>query len=202
MEVIAAMKARRSIRKFKPDPIPDSYVQEIIEAARLAPSGSNLQPTRFVVVKSDEARMRLNEGTPMNFVSKAPVVLVCCVDNQVFEHYGKRVNELKEAGAFLGTPLEDVKATDLSSQRTQDEVAMKAYLGLNAAIAIDHITLRAVDLGLATCWIMLFDQDKIKKAINLDNRYQVIALIPLGYPDQNPAPRPRLPLEDLVIKEL
>ncbi len=82
-----------------------------------------------------------------------------------------------------------------------DPAAVKAYLALNAAIAIEHIVLRAVDLGLGSCWIMMFDSARTKTVLELDDRYDVIALLPVGYADQSPAARPRMPLEELVIKE-
>ena len=203
MDLTEAIKARRSIRKFKPDPIPDSAIKELLDAARLAPSGSNLQPWRFVVVKSEGAKSKLNEGTPLPFVAKAPVVIACCVDTQAFSTVGTRVKELAEAGAFTDTPLDNMDSDSYQKRRRQmDETAAQAYLGLNAAIAIDHITLKAVDLGLGTCWVMMFSQNKVKKVLELDERYRIIALMPVGYPDQNPSPRPRLALEDIILKEM
>lgn len=202
MELIEAIKARRSIRKFKSDPVSDQEIKALLEAARLAPSGVNMQPWRFVVIKSDQGRERLNEATWLPFVAKAPVVLACCVDKQSYGTLGNRITELREAGAFLGTPLENMTSEEYAKNRKRDQAAIDAYMALNAAIAIDHITLRAVDLGLATCWVMMFDQDKIKLALDLDDKYHVVALIPVGYPDQDPAPRPRLPLDELIIKEL
>ncbi len=202
MELIDAIKKRRSIRKFKPDPVPDELINRLLEAARLAPSGSNLQPWRFVVVKSKEARKKLSQATPLTFVTEAPVILACCVDTTSFKHAEKRMRELKEVGAFLGTALDELNPDEFVKRRTQDKVAMMAYLGLNAAIAIDHITLRAVDLGLGSCWVMMFDQDKAKEALELDEKYQVVALLPVGYPAQNPKPRPRIPLEEIIIKEI
>lgn len=202
MELLDAIKTRRSIRKFKSDPIPDTAVNELLEAARLAPSGTNVQPWRFVVVKSEEARGRLSHCTPLPFVTKAPLVIACCIDMEAFASTGQRMKELKEAGAFLGTPLDEAKADDSSKGRNMDEMAMRAYASLNVAIAIEHITLRAVDLGLGSCWVMMFDQDKTKKALEIENKYNIIALIPIGYPDQAPSPRPRLPLEEIVLKEI
>lgn len=202
MEVLDAIYARRSIRKFKPDTVSEDAIKNILEAGRLAPSGTNLQPWRFVVVKSDEARSKLNECTPLPFVAKAPVVIACCIDMESFANTGQRMKELKEAGAFLGTPLDETKPDDYSKRRNMDEIAMRAYASLNVAIAIDHMTLRAVDLGLGSCWVMMFDQDKTKKALELEDKYNIVALIPVGYPDQNPAPRPRLSLDDIVIKEI
>ncbi len=49
---------------------------------------------------------------------------------------------------------------------------------------------------------MMFSQDKVKKALELDERYRIIALMPVGYPDQDPSPRSRLALEDIIIKEM
>lgn len=198
MEVLEAMKTRRSVRRFKTDPVPDEFIRELLEAARLAPSGLNIQPWRFVVVKSPGAREKLRDATPLPFVTKAPVVIACCVDRQAFSQVGDRAGELKEAGA-LGKSFD---AEEHARRRSRDQQAAMAYLSLNAAIAIDHMTLRAVDLDLGTCWVMMFDQEQVKKSLELEDRYHVVALLPVGYPDQNPGPRPRLPLSSLLVKEL
>lgn len=202
MELLDAMKARRSIRKFKPDPIPEAFVTQLIEAARLAPSGSNIQPTRFVVIKSDAVRVQLSQATPLPFVSQAPVVIACCVDSESFGGLGTRARELKEAGAFADTPLDKMDPESYAKRRPRDQATAEAYLRLNAAIAIDHITLRAVDLGLGTCWVMMFDQEKVKQILGLGENYNVVALIPVGYPDQNPNARPRIELSQILLKEV
>lgn len=202
MELIDAIKKRRSIRKFKADPIPDESITELLMAARLAPSGSNLQSTRFVVVKSPEARTRLSAATSLPFVTQAPVVLACCVDADSFGGLETRMRELKEAGAFNDTPLANIDSKDYAQRRQMDKVAAEGYLRLNAAIAIEHITLRAADLGLGTCWVMMFDQAKAKEVLGLGDNYSIVALMPVGYPDQAPAPRPRLELKELLLKEM
>jgi nitroreductase len=205
MELLDAIKSRRSIRKFKPDAIPENYITELIDSGRLAPSGTNLQPTRYVVIKSEEARARLNECTPLPFVAAAPVVIACCIDTQSIVSTGDRMKELKEAQAFVGTPLDrDYKDSGEASKNkgNMDAAAIKSYLSLNAAIAIDHITLRAVDLGLGTCWVMMFDKEKVKNLLGLDDRYDVIALIPVGYPHQSPGQRPRLDINEVLLKEI
>lgn len=202
MELNDAIKTRRSIRKFKSTPVSDQHIQDLLEAARLAPTGSNLQPSRFVIIKNPEVRAKLNDCTPLPFVASAPVVLACCVDTQAFASSTRRYVELREAGAFVDTPLNEPSDSTSLKKRNLDEAAAKAYLSLNVAIAIDHITLRAVDLGLGTCWIMMFDQDKTKALLELDERYSIVALLPIGYPDQSPGPRPRLELNKLILKEL
>lgn len=205
MELLEAIQSRRSIRKFKPDAIPEEYISQLIEAGRLAPSGTNLQPTRYVVIKSEESKAKLKECTPLPFVSSAPAVIACCIDTQSIISTGDRIKELREAEAFVGTPLdkENKDSEDYNKNRkAMDAAAIKSYLNLNAAIAIDHITLRAVDLGLGSCWIMMFDKEKTKEILELDDRYDVVALLPIGYPDQDPKQRPRLDIQEVLLKEI
>jgi nitroreductase len=205
MELLKAIQSRRSIRKFKSNEVPDHTIKELLDAARLAPSGSNLQATRFVVIKSPVERMKLKECTPLPFVAHAPVVIACCIDRQAIGNTMTRYRELMEAHAFVGTPLaEDNTLIEASAKRrsSMDQAAIKAYLTLNAAIAIEHIVLRAVDLGLGSCWIMMFDSEKTKSMLELEDRYDVVALLPIGYPDQSPAARPRLPLMEWILKEV
>jgi nitroreductase len=205
MELLKAIQSRRSIRKFKSNEVPDHTIKELLDAARLAPSGSNLQATRFVVIKSPVERMKLKECTPLPFVAHAPVIIACCIDKEAMGNTQVRYRELMEAQAFVGTPLaDDPTLMEAAAKRrsSMDQTTIKAYLTLNAAIAIEHIVLRAVDLGLGSCWIMMFDSAKTKSMLELDDRYEVIALLPIGYPDQSPAARPRLPLEELILKEV
>jgi len=205
MELLNVIQSRRSIRKFKSNEVPDAVIRELLDAARLAPSGSNLQATRFVVIKSPVERMKLKECTPLPFVAHAPVIIACCIDKEAMGSTQVRYRELMEAQAFVGTPLADDPALmEAAAKRrsSMDQATIKAYLSLNAAIAIEHIVLRAVDLGLGSCWIMMFDSAKTKSMLGLDDRYDVVALLPIGYPEQSPGPRPRVPLEELILKEV
>lgn len=205
MDYLEVIQSRRSIRKFKADPVPEDTVRKLLEAASLAPSGTNLQPTRFIVIRSEEARAELRECTPLPFVAAAPVIIACLIDTQAPGAMGVRLQELREAQAFAGTPL-DAEDSDYVKNRKKrndaDPAALKAYLKLNAAIAIDHLTLRAVDLGLGTCWIMMFDQENTRALLELEDRYEIVALIPVGYPDQSPSRRPRVGVDELLLKEI
>lgn len=205
MDYLEVIQSRRSIRKFKPDAVNEETVKALIEAASLAPSGTNIQPTRFVVIRSEEARTKLKSCTPLPFVAAAPVIIACLIDTKAPEAMGLRLQELREVQAFADTPL-DADDSDYMKNRKKrndaDPAALKAYLKLNAAIAIDHLTLRAVDLGLGSCWIMMFDQEKTRELLELEDRYEVVALIPVGYPDQSPSRRPRLGSEAIVLKEI
>ncbi len=201
MEFTDVIKSRRSIRKFKPETVPDQMISEILEAARIAPSGSNLQPTRFIVVKSAEGRQKIKECTPLPFVHNAPVTIICLADTGAFSGRDVRMSELREAGAFIDTPLDGAGfAEAMKSRVVMSDADAAAYLKFNAAIAIDHLTLRATDLGLGSCWIGMFDHKKVREAFDIDSRYLVAALIPIGFPDQNPDQRPRISMDEVLLR--
>ncbi|MEM2935797.1 MAG: nitroreductase family protein [Candidatus Bathyarchaeia archaeon] len=77
MEFMDVVRRRRSIRRYKPDPVPDQVLEQVLEAARLAPSAGNRQPWHFIVVKDPETRQRLGIAS---WAAEAPVVIVGCAD--------------------------------------------------------------------------------------------------------------------------
>ncbi len=203
MELREVIEKRRSIRKFKSTPVEKNVINELLEAARLAPSGTNIQPWRFMAVTSEEMRKKLAVCTyNVSFVAQAPLTMVCCVDFSSFETKGKRIKELVLAEAFKGTSLENISAEDYKKTTPKSDEAAMAYLNLNSAIAIEHMILRGTDMSLGSCWVMMFSQRKVKELLDLPESFHVTALVPFGYPDQDPKPRPRLPLEDIFLGEV
>ena len=202
MEFDAVIRARRSIRSFKTKPVPDKYIKELLEAARLAPSGLNLQPWRFVVIESPDIREKLSRVTLATYGTAAPVVIVCCMDLEVFQTIQDRVKELQQAGAFSGTFFQGFSAEDFLSGGKLSESSIKASLALNVAISIEHIALQAVNLGLGTCWIASFDEKEVKRIVGIGDRYSVVALLPVGYPAHKPGQRPRLAIDEILIKTI
>jgi nitroreductase len=83
-----------------------------------------------------------------------------------------------------------------------NEEAIMAYLTMNVAIAVEHIVLKAVDLGLGSCWLGRFDRDKVKEYLALDESIYAVVLLPVGHPDQSPKARPRFDLDKLVLKTI
>lgn len=202
MEFNEVIRSRRSIRRFKSEPISDEQIKELMEAARLAPSGLNLQPWRYVIVKDKAVRESISKAVPSAHVAQAPLIIVCCMDTKNFESTGARVQELHEAGAMANTSFSSYSSDDFFAGKNIDEFWIKSNLMLNTAISVEHIVLKAADLGLGSCWIGIFDKDGIKKAIGIDDRYDVFALLPIGYPDQDVKPRPRLSIDEIILKEL
>ncbi|HUT25169.1 MAG TPA: nitroreductase family protein, partial [Sumerlaeia bacterium] len=72
---------------------------------------------------------------------------------------------------------------------------------IDVSIAVDHMTLQAVEEGLGTCWIGAFYEDKAKAILGIPDDVRVVALLPLGYPAEEPPPRPRKALEEIVARE-
>jgi nitroreductase len=201
MELSDVIASRRSIRKFKQEDISADTVRLLLDAARLAPSGSNLQPARFIVAQSQDAKEALGQCTPYKFIVKASVVFVCCADLKAISTRDNRMGELLEAGAFDGVDVSFDSASPYASAVMEAEAA-KAYLSMNVAIAVEHIVLKAVDLGLGSCWLGRFDRDKLKEYLKLDESIYPVVLLPVGHPDQTPKARPRFDLDKLVLKTI
>jgi len=195
-----AIEKRRSIRKFKADPVPDEHIYALLDSARLAPSGCNAQPWRFKIVKDEETRTRLAEAAyGQSFVAAAPVVMVCAADIRGYlDGTVSGTQDLGSIGAIEDRIVEIIlKRTD--QLRTMTITELGPTLALNVAIAIEHMVLRAPDFGLGTCWVRLIDQQKIKAIFGWDDMIYVVALLAVGYPDEFPSPRKRLGVEDILI---
>ena len=201
MELSDVIASRRSIRKFKEEDISADTVRLLLNAARLAPSGSNLQPARFIIAQSATAKEALGWCTPYKFIVKASVIFVCCADLTTITTRDQRMGELLKEGAFEGVNM-DMNFTPTTSTPIMDDEAVKAYLSMNVAIAVEHIVLKAVDLGLGSCWIGRFDRDKVKEYLSLDESIYPVVLLPVGHPDQSPNVRPRVTLDKLVLKTI
>ena len=104
-------------------------------------------------------------------------------------------------GAFEGVDI-DMNDASTTNSPIMDEEAVKAYLSMNVAIATEHIVLKAVDLGLGSCWLGRFDRDKVREYLALDERIYPVVLLPVGHPDQSPKARPRFDLDKLVLKTI
>jgi len=150
MDFYEVVRTRRSVRSYRPDPIPDNVLNRVLDTARISPSGSNRQPWKFILVKDEDVKRKL---VPMcgdqAFISEAPLVIVACGQNI---HYNR--------GGYMG---------DMS-------------MLVDVSIAVDHLTLAARAEGLGTCWIGLFNNESVKKLLQMPEDVNVVALVPIGYP--------------------
>jgi nitroreductase len=195
-----AIKQRRSIRKFKPDPVPDECITALLESARLAPSGCNAQPWRFKAVRDPEKKLHLAEAAyNQMFIAEAPVVLVCCADVQGYlDGSVSGIQDLGSIGAVEDRVVK-VLVKSIEQMRTYTVEQLGARIAANVAIAVEHMVLRALDFGLGTCWVRFLDVERIKKIFGWGDAIYVVALLPVGYPAEAPASRKRLPPQALLI---
>jgi len=195
-----AIEQRRSIRKFKADAVPEEHIRALIDAARLAPSGSNAQPWRFKIVTDETTRSKLAEAAyDQSFVAQAPVVLVCCADIQGYlTDTVSGIQDLGKAGAVETSIVRRIR-TRVEELRTMKVEDVIPRIALNVGIAIEHIVLRALDFGLGSCWMRAFDEQMVKDIFGWGDNISVVALLPVGYPDEAPAPRKRRTIEEILL---
>ncbi|HHF52696.1 MAG TPA: nitroreductase [Candidatus Aminicenantes bacterium] len=166
MSVMDIMKSRRSVRRYKDKPIPEDILNKVLEAARIAPSGKNFQPWKFIIVRDREKREELAVASRNQaFVAQAPVVIAACgFPGKSYQHQGNY---------------------------------MKSW-PIDVSIAMDHLMLMAWEEGLGTCWIGAFREDEVKRILSIPDDVRVLALTPLGYPDEEPRDRGRKELSEII----
>ncbi len=202
MDVSEVIKRRRSIRRFKSDPIPDEKIKLLLESARLAPSGTNTQPWRFIVVKDDDTKNKLRKASHnQRHIKSAPVIIVCCADLKAFKDSPERVDELIESGALPERTREVFIPYLKKGMSTVSKGDLMVAAAANVAIAVEHIVLQAVEIGLGTCWVIWYEDDDVKEILDIPDHVEVMALLPVGIPNEDPAPRPRLNLDEIVFNE-
>lgn len=202
MEVTEALKQRRSIRKFLDREVPGEDVHKILEAARLAPSGLNAQPWRFKVVQDkDQISWLADEALKgQHWVKGAQVVFICCADlGRYLEDAGASVRMLGDSGVVPPEMLTSIEEYVRDAEKSSTEM-LRCAAATNCSIAITQMMLQAVDLGLGTCWIGMYEEEIIKDRFELPEHMAVVALLAAGYPAENPAPRPRKAMEEIVLR--
>lgn len=185
--LLELIKKRRSIRRFKPDPIPDEYVDKIIEAARWAPSGANSQPWEFIVVKKEELRKRIIEPLMeyTNLVHKAELTRE---PRLRFKWFGP---------GFVRAPVFILLCGDV---RTKDAYPLLITLQRSSSIfasslanAFLYMTLVATTLGLGSQWVSAtttpYVQSIIKDLLKIPKELEIYDMLAVGYPDFEPKPR-------------
>lgn len=193
--VLDAIAARRSIRRYRAEPVPADLLEELLRAAAWAPSAHNRQPWRFAVVESAAARIRLAEamgarlradleadGVPEEVIaadvarsyrrlSGAPLLIVVCLTMADMDHY-----------------------PDERRQRNERLMAVQS-----TAMAGQNLLLAAHALGLGGCWLCapLFAQETVRRVLELPAGWEPQGLITLGYPAQERV-KERRPLGEVV----
>lgn len=171
MDVLEAIKGRRSVRAFKSDDVSPEIVEKLIDAARQAPSAGNIQPWEFIIVRESEIKRNLVEAaSDQSFIEEAPVVItVCANENRTAQEYGSRGKTL--------------------------------YCLQDTAAATQNLLLFAYSIGLGACWVGAFREEEARKALEIPSEIRPVAIIPVGYPAETPPPRDRRAINLIVHYE-
>jgi len=150
------LEDRRSVRSFDDRPVKEQDLISIIKAARLAPSACNSQTWRFVAVTKRETIQKLSaQGMrpviPNRWVEQAPLLIVGC-------------SQLDVIANRIGTGVTGIE-----------------YYQIDLGIAMEHMVLKATELGLGTCWIGWFKEQKVKEILEIPKRIKVSAMLAVGY---------------------
>lgn len=187
METMEAIGRRRSIRLFRNDPLPRGLVNRVLEAACMAPSAKNAQPWRFLVF---DGRSRLE--------------LVSAVRKGLLASQGARssrsdlehtLRAMEQAPVLLLVFMARVDPPPQVDFHGSNQVADIQSIGA----CIQNLLLAAVDQGLGTLWIcdILDAVDSVERLVRRPE--QLVAAVALGYPAEDPPPRPRRPLVESVV---
>ena len=187
MDVFEAIRNRRSIRRYRTDPVDDKTVQAVLEAAHWAPSWGNTQCWRFVVVRDPRTRAQIadtllreiidNESVKnaaTEAINQAPVLVVICA-------------EIGQAGCRPA----GVQVTDKGDY----------WYMFDIALAMENLTLAAHALGLGTVIIGGFDAPKVAKILGVPAGFCVVTMTPLGVPDHKGQVSPRKQLSGVLYQE-
>ena len=209
LTVSEAINQRRSIRSFRSDPVPDDAILEILEAARLAPSGSNRQPWRFIVVTDNDEKARLRKICfDQAFIEEAPVVFVCCVDLTAYAKASreKRSQEFIDYGVtetLSGFFADPAFREWLLNEPDPDLQLHFTSAMANTYIAVEHMVLTATALGLGSCWVgAVGTVEEMNALFQLPPTTIVVAVLPVGYAAKTPSPRPRISLNSILLRPL
>ncbi|HRQ24680.1 MAG TPA: nitroreductase family protein [Anaerolineales bacterium] len=191
------LRTRRSVRRFKPDPVPDSVLTDILHTATFAPSAHNRQPWRFAVLTDLYVKTQLADAMAEEFQRDLEK------DNLPPEEITKRAARSRER--IAGAPVVVVLCLDMSemdeypdTRRKKAEYIIATQSAANAGM---QLLLAAHAEGLAGVWVCspMFAQETVQKTLNLSNAWEPQAMFLLGYPIETPALRERKPLEEIVI---
>lgn len=202
---IKVIQDRRSVRNFTDEPIADQDLDMILEAARLAPSGENAQPWRFIVVKDELMRKKMGAiaggGSSRRFTAEF-------VTKKMQERFANLEDEAKKQAAFQKLTTGQVSAF-MAEAPVNIVVCGKKDVWdtpYDTSAAIENILLMVTALGLGACWVIapcidIRDEDRIKGLLGIPEEFKAVSILSIGHPARAHKPRPRMPLKELVFTE-
>ena len=171
------LEKRTSVRSYDSRTIDKKDIIAICEAARLAPSACNSQTWRFIAVTDRQSIRKIcheamRRVIPNRWIEQVPLLIIGC------------------------------SQLDIIANRIGSRVTGIEYYQIDLGIAMEHMVLKATELGLGTCWIGWFNKDKLKKILNIPKKIKVSAMLAIGYPKEEPSKkRSRKPINKILFSD-
>jgi len=177
MDVMEAIRGRRSVRSYRRDPVPEENLQAVLEAVRWSPSWANTQCWEVIVVRDLNLRTELTQALPkgnpgLSAMTEAPLLLVLCGKKGVSGYY-----------------------------KGQSATVKGDWLMFDVGIAMQSLSLAAHALGLGTVVIGLFDHNKVEAILGVPQGVEVVAMTPLGFPATTGSPPKRKEISAFVYHD-
>ncbi len=183
------LRNRFSVRKFQDKPIPNDIVKSILEAGRLSPSGGNEQPWVFGVITDRKLIAQIVEvACQQEWIAKAPLLIVLCTVGVNDERGGRDIQ--KHRFPEYTEAIEKMDQ-DLYWALNQEEHQTK--------IAGTHMALVALEHGVGSCWVSLFDVKCLAKLLHLPSGYMPSEILVLGYPKEERKLTKKKELDEVVF---
>jgi len=171
MDTYECIKTRRSIRRYQDKPVPWDDISTILDAGRLAPSSGNLQNWKFIVVQDKDKKAKIAEAA------------------------------LKQHWIVKASTIIVICAEPEKAKRYYGDRGEKLYTIQNCAAAVQNMLLEATNLGLGSCWVGAFDEEKVKRIIGTEKQVKILALVTIGYAADIPDEPAKFPLEVVTYIE-
>jgi nitroreductase len=193
MDLFEAIYTLRAMRRLKPDPVPDEDVWKVLDAAIRAPSGGNRQPWRFVVVRDPEKKRKIGEW--------------------YLDGWNKMYGPVRDAAPAGSAGARTFRSADYLANHIADApclifpcvdssgVASVSGTGANIFPAVQNLMLAARALGLGTTLTTLHrtHDAEVKELLGIPEKYDAVAMIPLGWPLGRFGSGPRRPVEEVTF---
>ena len=198
---------RRSVHQYNDDPIDRSTLDTIFETATLAPSGYNLQPWEFLVLRDDETKTALKEvASGQEHVVDADTAVVILGNTDPMAH-AETVFDDWLAKEYI--PNEDVRDTlldNVEAMAGMSEAERRVWTTRSSALAAMTLMYAAWEHGVASCPMEGFDDDALVQTFDIPDGYEPVMIVTLGYPDEEASDienerKGRRPIENVVHYE-
>jgi nitroreductase len=187
--ITTLLQHRTSARKFQKRPVPEDVIQDMLEAARLSPSGGNEQPWAFgVITDCDMINGITKLAYGQKWIASAPLVIVLCTVCVEDERGGRDIQKYRYphfAWEIAQMPQELYWALNQEEHQTK--------------IPGTHMVMTALEHGVASCWVSRFNVEQLAQLLNLPDHYLPSEILVFGYPEFDQEPRSKKSLDEVVF---